>query len=330
MTFLDRKEEVINVELTQYGKYLLSLGKFKPTFYEFFDDDIVYDSKFIGVTETQSSIQTRIKETSRTKVQYSFSGADTQMKRNIELIRSHEEKNLFSDRFLPTAEKHYSLSAPLGSSDISSDKAPAWNINFLKGKIASTLTHTTGSHTTINTPRITVETVIFETFPTKVLDGTETEINIATKKFEDGSFIQIKDDFILIDLKEENTPLRSDKFDIEVYLLDKDFRANRGDKENLIPLFFDKKKEQVVNNILVEDKEEASNRIFGPSFVEHYFNVFVDREINPDTLCSVLSEEEIIALAQTSGFNFECVKKQPVKSNVVSDVTEDDLNVEKC
>ena len=64
MTFLDRKEEVINVELTQYGKYLLSLGKFKPTFYEFFDDDIVYDSKFIGVTETQSSIQTRIKETS--------------------------------------------------------------------------------------------------------------------------------------------------------------------------------------------------------------------------------------------------------------------------
>ena len=30
MGFFDRKEEVIDIELTQYGKHLLSLGKFKP------------------------------------------------------------------------------------------------------------------------------------------------------------------------------------------------------------------------------------------------------------------------------------------------------------
>ena len=43
MSFFDSKEEVIKIELTQFGKYLLSKGKFAPKYYAFFDDDIVYD-----------------------------------------------------------------------------------------------------------------------------------------------------------------------------------------------------------------------------------------------------------------------------------------------
>ncbi len=43
MTFFNKKEEVIEIELTQYGKYLLSKGKFRPVFYAFSDDEILYD-----------------------------------------------------------------------------------------------------------------------------------------------------------------------------------------------------------------------------------------------------------------------------------------------
>ena len=39
MLFLDKKEEVLDIKLTQFGKYKLSIGEFKPVYYAFFDDD---------------------------------------------------------------------------------------------------------------------------------------------------------------------------------------------------------------------------------------------------------------------------------------------------
>ena len=87
MAFYDRKEEVIDVELTQYGKHLLSIGRFKPDQYAFFDDDILYDIKYSAsgsddaydstqrarIFENQNTSEIRIKETPRPKVQYNFS-----------------------------------------------------------------------------------------------------------------------------------------------------------------------------------------------------------------------------------------------------------------
>jgi len=89
MEFFDRKEEVIGVELTQFGKHLLSVGKFKPAQYAFFDDDILYDIKYSStgsasdggfdstershIYEKQNVSETRIKETPRIKTQYNFS-----------------------------------------------------------------------------------------------------------------------------------------------------------------------------------------------------------------------------------------------------------------
>ena len=43
MTFFNKKTDVIDIELTPYGRYLLSIGKLKPVFYEFADDDVLYD-----------------------------------------------------------------------------------------------------------------------------------------------------------------------------------------------------------------------------------------------------------------------------------------------
>jgi hypothetical protein len=43
MTFFNNKTDVMNIDLTPYGRYLLSIGKLKPKFYDFVDDDILYD-----------------------------------------------------------------------------------------------------------------------------------------------------------------------------------------------------------------------------------------------------------------------------------------------
>jgi len=44
--FLNKKERVYDIKLTNYAKYLLSVGKYKPTFYAFFDDNVLYDVKY--------------------------------------------------------------------------------------------------------------------------------------------------------------------------------------------------------------------------------------------------------------------------------------------
>ena len=87
MSFFDKKEDVIDLELTQYGKYLLSEGKLKPYYYAFFDDDVIYDGNYAGMTEEQNAIKDRIEETIRTRTQYVFEGIETTINHNNKLIR---------------------------------------------------------------------------------------------------------------------------------------------------------------------------------------------------------------------------------------------------
>ena len=47
MLFMNKKEEVLDIELTPYGKHLLSNGKLKPVYYAFFDDNILYDIQYV-------------------------------------------------------------------------------------------------------------------------------------------------------------------------------------------------------------------------------------------------------------------------------------------
>lgn len=42
MAFMDNKEEIMSIILTEYGRNLLDEGKFKPVFYAFFDDEVDY------------------------------------------------------------------------------------------------------------------------------------------------------------------------------------------------------------------------------------------------------------------------------------------------
>lgn len=59
---LDKKERVYDLKLTNYGHYLMSVGKFKPTYYSFFDDNIIYDSSYSNISESQNQAHTRIKQ----------------------------------------------------------------------------------------------------------------------------------------------------------------------------------------------------------------------------------------------------------------------------
>ena len=68
MSFFDQKQEVMDVKLTQFGKESLARGVFRPAYYQFFDDNILYDASYANIIETQNDAETRIlNETPRLK-----------------------------------------------------------------------------------------------------------------------------------------------------------------------------------------------------------------------------------------------------------------------
>ncbi len=85
MSFFDSKEEVINIELTSYGKLLLSRGLFKPIYYSFHDEDIVYDLAYASGSEVSSNSETRIQDnTAYLKPIYNHSSPSASISKDVE------------------------------------------------------------------------------------------------------------------------------------------------------------------------------------------------------------------------------------------------------
>jgi hypothetical protein len=84
MKFLDKKEQVLDIQMTPYGEYLLSQGKFKPEYYAFYDDNILYEPQYSGYTDSQNSIEPRIQEdTPQPATQVVFSDRDIFVRRAL-------------------------------------------------------------------------------------------------------------------------------------------------------------------------------------------------------------------------------------------------------
>ena len=87
MAFVNPKQDVYDIKLTSHGRKLLSSGEFKPEFYAFYDDDILYDAQYSTTgssREHQNYIETRIKEeTPYMKALYNFTRLDLKNRTNI-------------------------------------------------------------------------------------------------------------------------------------------------------------------------------------------------------------------------------------------------------
>lgn len=333
MTFFNKKEEVIQVELTQYGKYLLSKGKLKAKYYEFFDDDVLYDSEYGGTKETNADSGNRIKEeTVSLKTQYVFSGIETNIKKAAELKRKNKLKD--SDKNLQqTAEKHYFSSAPLGNSDLGSQYNPSWKIKALKGQFSSIKTQQSGYHQVLFSPEITVQNVEYKAVLAKKESGLPSDPNVpqdgdaenagsvmnsdplnASTVFSDNTFFKIIPDFLLLDVSELYTDKLQKNFEIEVFV--EETNEITGQKE-LIPLYFRQKINQIENNILLDKVAQISVDEYDiasdATLVEHYLNLDVDEEIPLEVLCKYLppSEKEF----SFSGQQIDCGERSFANQN---------------
>ena len=128
---------------------------------------------------------------------------------------------------------------------------------------------------------------------------------------------------ILLLVEEKNAPFNYENFDIEVYEI-ADATGSFGE-EILTPLSFLKPLEMVENNLLITPSEAAKNagRVRGtvpeldPTFVEYYFNINVDSEIDENIICKAVSKlktEDLYA-----DINIDCPDlKDLVRLNIYS------------
>lgn len=319
MKFLNTKEEVIDFQLTSHGKHKLSKGEFKPVYYAFFDDDVLYDGRYANKNESQNNIEKRISEMPRLQTQTIFSGVETNIKKLNNYVRSGQDdkdvryKRLREDVFPPTPEKFYSLFAPIGTMSPDSEFAPAFSVRVLHGEISGSFNHLAGAYPLERVPQINLDPVDFriteETIEIPEKKQNSQENQFQTEEFRekgvlsgvhpDGSYIDIEEDYKLLSIEELNGIESNENFEIEVYEVVKSDTA-RGEnecEEVLIPLFFKKKPQEIVNNILRDEEElEEADFELDASFVEYFFKIRVDDEIPENFLCSLpesLRPEEI-------------------------------------
>ena len=320
MSYLDPKERVIDLKLTSYGKYLLSIGKLNPTYYGFFDDDVIYDGAYASITETQSEIEKRIQEeTPKFSAQTVFSGRELEIfSKNPNIINDliigsdveDEEKIAQGMVKIQDGPEHAEvLLQPLGTTNTAYEYAPAWNASFLKAPMSSSVDYLSISGTRgeqfLNIPQLNVDikysilrnspfvTSEAEFEDEDLYDG---EVAVAaaiatpdiseTVYFESGASIEVKQDALILRLEESNAFFKRENFEIEFFEI-----QTVDSKEHLIPLKFYADEELFVSDSLKEKFEDGT--------AEQYFTFKVDEKIPSSDICPYIKEDKVNQIYQS-------------------------------
>jgi len=289
MTFFNKKEEVLDIKLTQFGKQLLSTGHLNPVYYAFFDDNILYDGQYAGIVEDQNDIEPRIQEnTVQNRTQHVFSGIESNFSAYIDPRDDLTIPETDRVRVQPTPEKEFSLVNPIGNSDLQSEASPNWKITLLEGEITTAAFSLTGTYRELQIPQINIDLV----YTARVLDAAETEKNIifdpnlvTEEIFKDGSSINISyggaNKNLLLIVEEDGVDFATENFEVEV------FQVEPADG-SYTPLYFPEEKSKIVNNLLVitdSDSNDADEQEIDDSFVNYFFHIDTDSKISKSDIC---------------------------------------------
>ena len=265
MTFFNKKEDVMAIELTPHGRRLLSQGKLKPVYYAFLDDDILYDSQRASFEESNSEAKVRIlTDTPSIRPQTNYSGIESSYYNQI------------------SGETHDELIHKIGTNNISQNKASSWQATMILGEITSSLPYISSSTSPIiHVPQIecdlnyTVSADWLE-FENPVLDPLSLETSLIAN---DGTYISLEKKDFIAHILEKNGFSYKDSLKLEVFLYEQD-------QASLKKLQFIHRRKQVQGDILQDsDFLSEPNTVVDEDTVEYYFDTFVDNEISRQEIC---------------------------------------------
>jgi hypothetical protein len=225
MEFFNKKEEVLEVMLTNYGRDRLAAGQLNPTYYAFFDDDVMYDVSGSGYTENQNDAELRIQSnTPKLKSIPTREGAETRVTKFISNISgqmstigghtSDPANNVAIFQQQPYGDKGKLDAYPLGKSSLNKKYAPAWQVELLSTPTASVAQRFLSEDGLIQPiPQINI-TIDYET---TFKDGPITNDSITGYLESSNIFLALKENYLMVEIKEENTPFEKENFEIEVF-----------------------------------------------------------------------------------------------------------------
>lgn len=251
---LDKKQTVIDFELTTYGKYLMSIGEYAPTYYAFYDDNIVYDNQYNNISESQNSINERIKD--NTPYLGSLTMFDDIDSSQQQLVRSEmsevllidetpsrntavrfkKQQNYFLSDITPTRytprRNIFKYGSSIGDALLDSketDTAPAWKVIVLNGEIEnSQQIYKVASNLSASIPQINIRVnykkeIRDAEYPTRDTDQISIENPRSafnkTTTFSDNNFIHLTSEDPIIYVDEVNTEMLSENYEVEVFVV---------------------------------------------------------------------------------------------------------------
>jgi len=338
--FLDKKERVFDFELTPYGKQRLSVGRFKPIYYAFFDDGILYDSKYAGFSEARNTTNERIKDNTQfIEGILSFSeienfapagnylnvaAADIEMD-PADIDISPVSQILRTDKF--------SFESAIGDARFDSDdnqNAPATKIVTCQGEIINIATKDSSSYDftaspedtesrEFNIPQIDISLYYTKTItePTSILNSENVNDTInQTQLFSDGKVIKLERNDLVVYAEEVNTELLTENYDIEV------FEILPSVPTNLEQKYFRNVDEQVVDGIMVsKNHQQVFLDTTDEKAVEFYFDVLTDSQINAKIACNCASSFNADSFYVDIDFDCENLKAEELYYDIYGTVT---------
>tara|TARA_R110000822_G_scaffold154585_3_gene294337 strand:- start:5398 stop:6408 length:1011 start_codon:yes stop_codon:yes gene_type:complete len=298
MTYFNKKEDVYHIELTPHGRYLLSIGKLNFKSYAFFDDDVIYDGAHQSITEGQNDIKTRIQENTPYMIPngnyYSVATNHNTMESN-EIYLDNERSQVKFEAF------HY-MKDSIGTHDYENDKTTNFKVDFLNNKLTSfeeTMSPGTAGGQVSHIPQIGIE-IEYETKRDNVSENQSSGAGIDnvnfSKIFSDGSYVNVFEEDVILQIQELNSEHLIENFRVEVFIEETQKDPRFGTYSYYRPLLFKNKIQKIVNGMLLSDREieEQNQDIEGldidPEYVEYYFNINVDKEIASEEICALLGQ----------------------------------------
>jgi hypothetical protein len=277
MTFFNKKEDVLEIKLTRIGREKLSTGDFKPTHYEFLDEDILYDRQYqkSGSVEQQNEIKDRIKNKLIIKEPTARQGVTPYNKKPLLENKRMESLGTFAPyssykpawQIIAQDGTLFTGSGDISYSPIEVIKGGSIGPSYEKIPQLDLVCTYNYNQFTFNQADTTTE------YYADVQENQFIDFSDLFKKPEDDSFILFEKNFndFTISVEEENTLLEKEKFTLEVFKYE---YSNDYATASLNRLFF--------------DEEDIS-----PTSVGWYFNISVDAEINTEGF-SFVDEEVVI------------------------------------
>jgi hypothetical protein len=299
MTFFNKKTEVMQIEMTPYGRYLYSIGKFMPHSYEFVDDDILYRAS--GSTEAQEAAHSRIlNETPKTKINRAFQDEAPQVK-SPPLIDT--QRVMIRKNNMRQADIY-----PMGRSAYSGSQSPLLQLKVLQGQISgSQMTHTISEKNTHGHSSECGELLIPQidlnfNFIVSLKDSLDPQDDYdgpfeRSELFDDGTYLEIRYQEPILHLKEFNSFYEKENFIIEAFSV-----SGSSGKEVLTPLKMGPNDKDLSEMDLAKQEDPLDNFDFegfyeeeepSPDFLEFFFDINNDEYIPQHILCKVVNSLEI-------------------------------------